>query len=244
MKACIFDLDGTILYTLDSIALAGNRMLGELGFPPRPTDEYRYYCGDGSDNLVRRTVGVSCGLIPETVFDEPDTDWTALTKSLKLDEDLITRGSLINRKYLAENPLFGVRPYDGMEAALKELKAMGLSLAVCTNKPDEAALSVVTGAYGSLFDHVEGQKKGVPVKPDPFTALKTARILGVLPSECLYIGDTWTDIETGRAAGMFTAGVLWGYRPAQELTAHGARHLFSEPGEIPPFVRKCRDFQI
>ena len=235
-RACLFDLDGTILHTLESIARAGNLMLIDLGFSPRPVDEYRFYCGDGSDNLVRRTLGVCMGQIPESALADPCADWRALTARVRVDEELVRKGSERNRFHLKEQPLYGAYRYAGMQEALVKLKNRKIRLAVCSNKPDEAAQEAVRGAYGSIFDHVQGQTADLPIKPDPAIALSAAAALGVSPSECLYFGDTWTDMRTGKAAGMFTVGVLWGYRSREELTANGADALISSPEEIPLLV--------
>ncbi len=210
MKAAIFDLDGTILYTLDCIARAGNRMLEELGYEARPVEEYRYYCGDGSLNLVRRALAAVGGLTPENA----------------------AAGDILNRRFLAEDPLYGVHPYPGMPEALAGLKSRGYRLAVVSNKPDDAARSTVTAMYGELFDLTCGQREGIPIKPDPKGALLAARALGAAPSSCLYFGDSGTDMRTGKAAGMYTVGVLWGYREEEELLAGGADCLIREPREI------------
>lgn len=214
IRACIFDLDGTILYTLDAIAKAGNRMLEELGYDPQPVDDYRYYCGDGSDNLVRRCLKKVGG----------DT------------EENIQAGFILNRKFLAQDPNYHVRPYPGMPEALQTLKERGIRIAVVSNKPDDAAQLTVRAQYGDLFDHVQGQNREVPIKPDPTGALRTAIALGAAPSECLYFGDTWTDMKTGNNAAMHTIGVLWGYRDEKELRENGADLIISKPAEIPPLT--------
>ena len=238
VKACRFDLDGTVLYTLESIALAGNRMLESMGYAGRPVEEYRYYCGDGSDNLVKRVLGVSEGLIPVSVLEDESADWTRITEALPYSRERIEAGSALNRRFLAEQPLYRVHPYEGMPEALSALKEMGLRLAVFSNKPDASAKAAIKGAYGGLFDHVQGQTEGIPIKPDPAGALLTAEALRADPSECVYFGDTWTDMRTGKSAGMYTAGVLWGYRPAAELSANGADALVRSPDEIPDLIRR------
>lgn len=210
IKACLFDLDGTLLYTLEAIASAGNRMLKELGYPPEEVDAYRYYCGDGADVLVER----------------------CLKKAGAFTEENYRTGCILNRRFLSEDPLKGVRPYDGMTEVLAELKKRSIMLAVVSNKPDGAAKETIHHAFGALFDHVEGQREGIPRKPDPAIALEAAAALKVKPGECLYIGDTGTDMLTGRRAGMVTVGVLWGYRDAEELIQNGASRLIRESGEI------------
>ena len=209
VKACIFDLDGTLLYTLESIAHAGNRMLGELGYPPRPVEEYRFFCGDGSDELVRRALAASGGLTEEN----------------------LTAGKILNRKYISEMPLYHVRPYEGVPEMLAAMKARGTALAVVSNKPDRAAQDAIRGVFGDLFDYVAGQTPALPVKPDPAIALGAARALSAKPEECLYFGDSGTDMKTGKAASMRTIGVLWGYRDAEELLRDGADDLIASPQE-------------
>ncbi len=211
IRAAVFDLDGTVLYTLDSIALAGNRMLKALGLPEQPVDDYRYFCGDGSDTLVERCLRAAGGYTEEN----------------------LRKGRILNPKFLAEQPLYGVKPYDGIPEALAALKERGIRLAVFSNKPDGPAQSVIRGCFGDLFDIVRGQVPGTPVKPDPAGALAILAELRVSPEESLYFGDTWTDMRTGRAAGMRTVGVLWGYRDEKELAENGADRIISSPGEIP-----------
>lgn len=217
IKACIFDLDGTILYTLESIALAGNRMLEELGLPAQPLPDYRYHCGDGSDNLVSRCLRAAGGYTDEN----------------------FRAGCMLNRKFLAENPLYKVTPYEGLPEVLSALRKDGIRLAVFSNKPDDAAKSAVYGTYGEeLFDVVMGQLPGIPIKPDPSGAILIADELDADPEECVYFGDTWTDMKTGKAAGMKTVGVLWGYRGEKELLENGADALIGDPREIPIMIGK------
>lgn len=211
IKACIFDLDGTLLYTLESVARAGNRMLDELGFPMQPVDDYRYYCGDGADNLVKRCLNKVGGYTTENY------------KS----------GCILNRKFLTEAPLYKVRPYDGLPEVLEQLKKNDIKLAVFSNKPDEATAKAVYGSYRErLFDVVQGQMPGIPLKPAPNGALQIAEALGVKPWECMYFGDTDTDMRTGKAAGMVTIGVLWGYRDKEELIQNGADQIIDTPRGI------------
>ena len=214
-KACIFDLDGTILNTLESIALAGNRMLAELGFPAQSTDDYRFFCGDGAENLVRR----------------------CLKRVDGFTEENFRAGNRLNRKFLAEQPLYRVRPYEGMPETLARLKERGLKLAVFSNKPDDAAQEAVAGTYGTeLFDCVRGQTAETPLKPDPAGALRIAAEFGAEPQECLYFGDTWTDMRTGKNAGMYTVGVLWGFRGEDELRENGADRMIAAPEDILNFI--------
>lgn len=211
VKACIFDLDGTILYTLESVARAGNRMLRSLGLPEQPLDDFRFHCGDGSRNLVERCIRAAGGTPTE---------------------ETIARGDALNRQFLAEDPSYRVRPYEGIPEVLLQLKRRGILLAVFSNKPDDAAQTAVRNAFGGLFDYIQGQTAEVPIKPDPAGALAAAAALGADPGECMYFGDTWTDMQTGRNAGMYTVGVLWGYRGREELADNGADAFAEVPADI------------
>lgn len=217
IKACMFDLDGTILYTLESIAKAGNRMLGELGFEKQPLSDFRSYCGDGADTLVRK----------------------ALIKAGGYNRENFDAAVILYRKFLAEDPLYRTAPYAGMRKALETLKAAGFKLAVNSNKPDDSTVKAVAGAYpAGTFDAVHGQRSGVPVKPDPAGAVMTAEEIGVLPEECCYIGDMTIDINTGRNAGMKTVAVTWGYQDEADLIACGADYIVRSPEEIPELLKK------
>ena len=220
-KAAVFDLDGTLLYTLTSIAAAGNAVLRHFGYQDEPESAYRYYCGDGADTLVRRILDKAGDSNPAH-FEE---------------------GCRLNREVLKANADLGVRPYEGLKEALSELRARGFLLGVCSNKPDNAVQEVIPEIFGpETFDAVCGQREGLRLKPSPDMPLCVARMLGVEPSECLYFGDTGTDMRTGRAAGMRTIGVLWGYRTEEELINNGAERLIRTPCEIPdlPGVRERR----
>jgi phosphoglycolate phosphatase len=117
---------------------------------------------------------------------------------------------------------------------LDALAARGTRLAVLSNKPHETTLKCVAGILPEwTFDCVLGQRPGIPKKPDPAGALEIAERMGLRPEEFLYLGDTGTDMLTAQAAGMLGVGALWGFRTAQELTAHGARHLVAAPLEVP-----------
>ena len=214
-RAAIFDLDGTLLYTLTSIASAGNAVLRRFGYPEEPESAYRYYCGDGADTLVRRI----------------------LDKAGDGDPAHFEEGCRLNREVLRANADLGVRSYEGLKEALETLKRRGFLLGVCSNKPDNAVQSVIPEVFGAgLFDAVCGQKDDLRLKPCPDMPLAVAEMLGVQPSACLYFGDTGTDMRTGYAAGMTTVGVLWGYRTEEELLENGAGCLIKEPGEIPELL--------
>ena len=215
-KACIFDLDGTIMNTLESIAYVSNLVLKELSLPPFPVDDYRYFSGEGGRMLMTRCLkraGAPRGLLNQ-----------AVTRYNEL---------------FSQNSLYQVKACKGVPELLSALKKERLSLAVLSNKPHEAALRAVRGVYGeNYFKMVRGLQSDADRKPSPKGALTIARELKVHPEECLYVGDTGTDMDTGNAAGMFSIGVLWGFRDRQELAEHDAKLIVSNPEEILSFCKE------
>lgn len=210
IKACIFDLDGTLADTLESMAYVANQIMEKFSLKSQPTDNFRYYSGEGADMLIRRCL-IDAG-DPELAHYE---EVRALYRR-KFDED----------------PLYKVVPYKDMPETVKELKAQGLKLAVCSNKPHIAANKVVKAMYEDIFDEVMGQQEGIRRKPAPDGPLKIAEDFGVKPGECMYIGDTKTDMLTGKAAGMYTVGALWGFRDREELESNGADVVAGGPKDL------------
>lgn len=209
-KACLLDLDGTLADTLESIAYVANRVLDSLGLAAQPIEDYNYYAGDGADQLMERCMKAAGG------------DLADLQAAQKLYRDLF-----------AEDPLYRVKPFDGMTETLHRLKERGVKLAVCSNKPHPAAVGAIYGLFGEeLFDIIQGQETSLPRKPAPDSALMIADKLGVAVSECMYVGDTDTDMQTGNAAGMMTIGVLWGFRKRDELEENNAHRIIARPEEL------------
>lgn len=209
-KVCIFDLDGTTADTVESIAFVSNQVLEHFGLNPQPADAFRYFAGDGGDVLMERCFRASGG-----------------------DTAHLKEAQQMYREVFARNPLHLVKPIRGMQEILTELKRRGMKLAVLSNKPHEAAVPAVHGLFGeTLFDLVQGQTSGVPRKPDPAGALAIAEQLGASPEECVYVGDTNTDMQTGKAAGMFTVGVLWGFRDREELESNHADCIVKQPEQL------------
>ncbi len=217
IEGIIFDLDGTLLDTLEDIADSANSVLTSHQFPTHSLDEYRYLVGSGSVELMRR-------LLPE----DQRTD------------DMITQ---CTHEFLeAYNQYWNMhtRPYDGITPLLRELKLRQLKLAVLSNKPNQfTQISIQEWFPKDTFDIVLGQSTQIPRKPDPAGALQIARSLTISPDHFLYIGDTDTDMQTATAAGMFPVGVLWGFRSREELESNGARVLVKHPKEILTFLDKA-----
>lgn len=210
-QLCIFDLDGTLADTVESMAYSANLTLRELGLPQQPSDAFRYFAGDGVYELARRCLAAA-GDEEGIYFD---------------------RFLSIYREHFAKYCMYQVKPYEGICALLEELKKRGILRAVLSNKPHEQAVDVIGQLFGEGdFDFVQGQQEGIPRKPDPTGALRIARMAKALPTESLYIGDTNTDMMTGKRAGMDTVGVLWGFRDRKELEDNQACYLVSSPEEI------------
>ena len=210
IKACIFDLDGTLADTLESMAYVANEIMQKYGLKTLPTDNFRYYSGEGADMLMQRAL--------------KDAG----------DKELIhyEEGRRLYREMFAADPMYKVDPYEGMQETLKELKKRGIRLAVCSNKPHPAAVKVIAQLYGDDFDMVLGQSDAIRRKPAPDGPLMIAGKFGVRPEECMYVGDTSTDMKTGKAAGMFTVGALWGFRDREELNATGADLVAEHPTDL------------
>jgi len=206
----LFDLDGTLLDTLEDLADSTNAALRQLGFPPHPTDAYRYFVGDGVTNLILRT-------LPEAHRDEPT----------------VARAVDLMRRLYGEHWADKTRPYPGVPELLDALVARGVKMAVLSNKPHESTLLCVDRLLPRWrFHAVIGQSKAVPPKPDLAGVRTIIAQLGVPAEQFLYLGDTNTDMATANAAGMFAVGVLWGFRPADELREAGARVLIARPTDL------------
>ena len=213
-KAILFDLDGTLLDTLEDLATAANRALGTLGLPAHPTDAYRVFVGDGLRTLAER-------ILPG---EQRSAAWVdALVAAFERE---------YSRTWNERTA-----PYAGVPEMLDRLTGDGYRMSVLSNKPDAfTRLCVEQLLPHWTFAPLYGQRPGVPKKPDPAAALAIAAELDLDPAEVLYLGDTATDMHTARAAGMAAVGVLWGFRSADELHAAGARHLITHPGELAPLL--------
>ncbi|HPD14814.1 MAG TPA: HAD family hydrolase [Planctomycetota bacterium] len=209
-RAVLFDLDGTLLDTLEDLADSTNAALMQLGFPPHPLDAYRYFVGDGVTNLILRT-------LPEAHRDEPT----------------VARAVDLMRRIYGEHWADKTRPYPGIPELLDALAARGVKMAVLSNKPHESTLLCVARLLPRWrFDAVIGQSKAVPPKPDLAGVRTIIAQLGVPAEQFLYLGDTNTDMQTANAAGMFAVGALWGFRPADELREAGARAMIGKPADL------------
>ena len=210
-KAVIFDLDGTLVDSLADLSDSVNLMLESYGFPTHEMEQYRYFVGNGSKKLMERTLPRDKAASAEFV------------------EEALAKYKAIYKERLLEK----TRPYNGVRELLEELKSRGIPLAVCTNKHNDAALTIVKILFApGTFEEVLGDRPGFPKKPNPATPLEIASHLGVKPDEVAYLGDTSVDMETAVHAGFLPVGVLWGFRPEEELVKSGAKVLLKAPLEL------------
>ena len=215
-NAVIFDLDGTLVDSLDDLADAMNSVLESLGFPTHPRAPYRRFVGDGVVMLVRRAV-------PADIEDE----------------GVIAEYVGMMREEYARRWLNKTRPYPGVLELLSALRHHGLKTAVLSNKPDPATRTIVSKLFADHpFDHVQGALPDTPLKPDPSSALEIATTLKLAPQRIVYVGDTNIDMRTGRGAGMFTVGVTWGFRDEDELRDSGAQRIIYHPLELIEVLRE------
>lgn len=219
-KGFIFDLDGTILDTVESIAVNANQMLEEFGYASHAVDRYRYFAGDGQEELIERALKAA-----------GDTGLQDFEAALARYRELFREGCM-----------YHVKPFDGIPETLKELKRSGMKLAVFSNKADQNVQHIIHDIFGdTLFDFVLGARPDYKRKPSREGVDIVLHKLGVEAEECVYVGDTSTDMKTGTGAGMFTVGVLWGFRERQELVENGADIVIERPEELLKFKEVAHD---
>lgn len=209
IKAVIFDMDGTTVDTVASLAYYANEALKKFGYREVETEKFYTFVGNGPKNLF-------CSLIE---YVNGDLN--------KVDEVL--------NYYLSEynnNPLYLANPYDGIVDMLEGLKNKGIKTAILSNKQDEAVKVINKELFGGIIEIAEGSKPDVARKPAPDSLLNTMKTLGVEKDEVLFVGDTDVDMITAKNAGVKSIGVLWGFRDEEELRTNGADYIVSHPKEI------------
>lgn len=215
MKACIFDLDGTLTNTLESMTYSVNLTLKEMGLSQITKDQCRMFVGNGARVLIEESLKVS---------GDP--------KASRIEEGMKIYGRIFD-----QNCTYHVTLYEGIPEMLKALKDRGIHLAVLSNKPDRQTVKVVKEIFGdNIFDYAQGQKDCIRRKPEPDGVWYLMEQMQVSKEECLYIGDSEVDAATGKNAGLKTIGVLWGFRDRKTLETAGADHLIERPEELLQFV--------
>lgn len=207
-KTVIFDLDGTLLDSIEDIASSMNKVLESLQLPTHKIEDYKHFVGGGVDILVENALSNQSKEIKYEVI-----------KRFKIEYD----GKLHSKTL----------PYDGIYELLDELKKLDINLAVLSNKPHEFTVSYVNHFFKNYnFKEIHGQKKDVPKKPDPKAALDIVKCLDSSCENTYFIGDTKIDMQTAKSANMTAIGVLWGFRDEKELRDFGADFIVSNPLEI------------
>lgn len=220
IRAAIFDLDGTLSDTINTIAYYGNLALNTFGFKSIPAEVYKRLVGNGRDLLIHRMLD----------YYASDTE-----------ENYEKVGEKYDFEYESD-VLYLTKPFDGTPELIEKLKGDKLKCAVLSNKPDNVTAPIVAKLFGEgTLDICAGAKKNIPIKPAPDGALKIAEELRLTPEECIFIGDTYVDITTGKNAGMKTIGVLWGFRDEEELKNAGADYIVKKPDEIYDIISKLND---
>lgn len=207
-RCAIFDLDGTVLNTLDGLADAGNYALSQMKLPTHPTESYRYFVGNGIPKLIERMLPKDAG---EAAFSDAYEKFCSYYNVHMNDKTV---------------------PYPGIPELLRSLKEKGIKLALVSNKAHEFAAEMIERYFPKTFDAVFGSVEGFPKKPDPYWVLRALETLAVKPDETFYVGDSGVDMQTARRAGLTACGVLWGFRDCGELEESGANLTCGDPEKL------------
>ena len=216
----IFDMDGTLLDTLDDLTGAVNHAMAELGYPVRDREDIRRFMGNGLEALITRS-------LPDV---EPQS-----AENLPLPEhreaDVESAIGLF-KEFYAVHGNDNTKPYAGIRELLSELRNRGIRTAVLSNKYEAAVIELADEYFPGSFDAVRGEREHVPRKPAPDAVFSIMEELAADPSGTMYVGDSEVDMQTGRNACVITVGVLWGFRSREALEESGAQHIIGEPMEL------------
>lgn len=207
-KCVIFDLDGTLLNTLEDLAGAGNSVLKTMDFPQHETEKYKYFVGNGIPKLIERIMPEGCG-----------------------DEERKKAYELFS-EYYGKHYRDNTKPYEGIAELLGRLKENGIMTAVATNKDHAFSAELVESFFANSVDLVVGRRDGFPKKPDPYSVNLILEKLGINKNDTLYVGDSDVDMRTALNAGVCSCGVLWGFRTKNELIESGACRVAASAEEL------------
>lgn len=215
VKACIFDLDGTLTDTLESLYYSVNQTLKEMKLSEITREQCQSFIGNGAKYLLDKAIRAA---------GDP--------KGERFEEAME-----VYRQVFDENCTYKVVPYDGITEMLEELRKRNIKLGVLSNKPHRQTQKVVREIFGEgVFDIIQGQQENISRKPDPDGVFCILKELGISKEECLYVGDSEVDVATGKNAGAKTISVAWGFRTEEELKQAGAAYLIERPAELIDFV--------
>ena len=209
INSIIFDLDGTLLNTIEDLANACNYALTTLGYKTHEVEKYKTFVGNGRYKLVER------------MLPEDNRSVENIEKALELFDS-----------YYEKHMIDMTKPYDGIMEMLVCLISKSINIAVVSNKPHEFTTEVVKNYFGDRFEVVYGHKKNTKEKPDPWAVLEVIDEFKVNKDECLYVGDSEIDINTAKNAGVKSVGVEWGFRGKGELESAGANYIVNKPEQI------------
>ena len=212
VKAVLFDLDGTLINSIDDLADSVNHTLGALGYPTHETEKYKYFIGNGMRKLIERALGVREAEVVDGVLEK-------------------------FMAYYREHSLDKTRPYDGVKELLSALTKKGIISVIVTNKAHAAAVKIGKHFFGDNIK-VYGQREGVPTKPDPAIVNLVLDELRLHKSECIFVGDSGMDMAVGVNSGVTPVGVSWGFRTKDELWDNGASFIADTPAELLCIVEK------
>ncbi|MFV8391938.1 HAD family hydrolase [Flavobacterium sp. LB2P6] len=208
-KGIIFDLDGTLVNSLEDIADAMNSVLKGLNFPTHNYDAYQYFIGSGLRNLVTKA-------LPATHNEE-----TQIDQCYHLMVDVYR-----------DNCTHKTKAYDGIFELLDELKSRNIKLSVFSNKADDLTKEITAALFPDYFDPIVGLTTESLKKPNPFKTVEISKHFGLKAEEIIFIGDSGIDMQTATNANMYAVGVSWGYRPEAELLSNGAKHVLNQPADL------------
>ena len=219
-KGVIFDLDGTLVNSLEDIADAMNKVLESLDYPTHSYENYQYFIGSGLRNLVYKSL--------------PNKEYSAT--------QIEHYYQLMVEEYI-NNCTHRTKPYDGIIELLDYLISHKIKLGVFSNKSDELTKKIVAALFPDYFNSIVGLSIESLKKPNPSEALAISKNFGLNPEEIIFVGDSGIDMQTATNANMRSVGVIWGYRPEKELIENGANQILKHPSDLIQILEATKNLE-